>query len=132
MPGGWTAGGTPHRTRGADGDAGPLDRRYFEATRPARDYAGPLVLAGPRSRGRNLLSGMRPTASERREVEEDGESSGHRRRRVHRQPPHGRTRNGGHDVDGVDNLRPQVHKARPDYGFRTCRESIEISDSQYM
>lgn len=39
---------------------------------------------------------------------------------------------GGPDVDGVDSLRPQVHKARPDYGFRTCRESIEIGGSQYM
>src|SRR3990172_12818297 len=100
MPGGGTAGGTPHRTRGADGDAGPPDRRYFEATRPARDYAGPLVLAGPRSRGRNLLSGMRPPASERREVEDDGESSGHRRRRLHRMPSRQRTPPAGPALDG--------------------------------
>src|SRR3972149_871011 len=81
MPGGGTAGRTPDRTRGADRDAGPLDRRDFEATRPARDYAGPLVLAGPRSRGRNLLSGMRPPASGRREAEADGGRTGARSQR---------------------------------------------------
>src|SRR3990170_6114788 len=106
MPGGWTAGGTPHRTRGADRDAGPLDRRYFEATRPARDYAGPLVLAGPRSRGRNLLSGIRPPASERREAEDDGESPGHRRRRLHRMPSRQRNRPAGLAVDVLDNRGP--------------------------